>query len=92
MAQFIRKHGESAREHGTSVNWRAYERWVAYTMYASGRRRAAARRYLAAGLRQRDPGSLVRAAGTLFTPRFAERVRRRPEPPAPPWLRLYGDA
>jgi glycosyltransferase involved in cell wall biosynthesis len=89
IERFMDKHGELAREHGISVSWLAYERWVAYEMYVSGHRRAAARRYLATALRHRDPGSMVRAAGTLLSPDWADRLRHRPPPPAPVWLDLY---
>jgi len=84
LESLIVKHPE------VSLDWAAYERWVADSLWGQGQASPAALRYAAAGLRHRDFGSLARAGKTaLPLRRLRDRVRRARLGPIPDWIRLY---
>jgi glycosyltransferase involved in cell wall biosynthesis len=88
--RFSEKHAELAERHGVSPNRLHYDRYVAGSYQRAGRRLAAARRYMQAGLRERDVRTLTRGILSLVVPRFVVRLRRPVRPEAPGWLRAYG--
>ena len=70
-----------------SVDWNAYEHWIARSFRRAGRRREAAAQYLAIAWRFRDPNSLLRVPTVILAPgRIGRLVRRNRRPPAPDWL------
>jgi glycosyltransferase involved in cell wall biosynthesis len=93
-ARLMRKHEELARRHGVSLNWPKYEQWMGRSLFQARRRRAAARSFLATGLRHRDRRSLAWAVRALLPANlkkqlgFAPSAVRRP----PAWLRHYDPA
>ena len=85
FAYFARKHGNG----NGGVERGGFERWVAMGQLRSGNRVAAARTYLAAGVRHRDGGSVARAAAALAGERAVALRRRLRERPDPTWLEAY---
>jgi glycosyltransferase involved in cell wall biosynthesis len=83
------KHAELAERHGVAPDRLHYDRYVAGSYLRVGRRSAAARRYMQAGLRERDVRTLARGIVTLVVPRFLARLRRPIRPQAPAWLRAH---
>jgi GT2 family glycosyltransferase len=83
------KHAELAERHGVAPDRLVYDRYVAGSFLRVGRRSAAARRYMRAGLRERDVRTLARAIVAPVGPRFLARLRRPIRPQAPAWLRVY---
>jgi hypothetical protein len=83
------KHADLARRHGVAPNRFHYDRYVAGSYVLAGRRWAAVRRYVQAGVRERDVRTVARAAATLIVPRSLARLRRRVRPQAPAWLLSY---
>lgn len=69
-----------------NVNWNDYERWIALSLHRAGRRRDAARQYLATARRFRDPRSLLLAGSTVIS---RDRIDRRRRLRAPEWLSDY---
>jgi glycosyltransferase involved in cell wall biosynthesis len=90
--RFVEKHRDLARRHGASFSWVGYEQWMGRTLFLAGRRRAAARSFLATGLRHRDPRSMAWAGRALLPSNLRRTLGLGPgavrEPPA--WLRSYG--
>jgi len=66
----------------------ARARWVAGHQRESGRRVDAVRTYLSNGVRDRDPGNLLRGFALVFGERTLRAVRRAKQgkPRRPPWL------
>jgi glycosyltransferase involved in cell wall biosynthesis len=83
------KHGELAQRHGLAPDRLHYDRYVAGSHLLVGHRTAAARRYVKAGLRERDVQTVARGLMTLFVPRFLARLHRPVRPETPPWLVAY---
>ncbi len=87
LTRLITKHDALSRRFGVTVDVLAYDRYVAGSLWLTGRRREAARRYLAVARNHRDPGSLARAAAALFEHDLVARLRLQGRPPRPEWLR-----
>ena len=98
--RLVEKHGAAAAAHGVRLDRARFGRWVAMGHRRAGRRRRAARTYLDAAIRGRDPGSALRAAGALLGEpalalgrRVAPTDRRSRLPtlgaPEPAWLAAY---
>ena len=83
------KHAELAERHGVAPDRLHYDRYVAGSYLRAGRRSAAARRYMQAGLRERDFRTVARGIVALVVPRFLARLRRSIRPQAPAWLSAY---
>jgi glycosyltransferase involved in cell wall biosynthesis len=92
------KHRRVRQAADVSIDRRVFSRWVALGHRRAGRRSRATRMYAESFVRNRDPGSLVRALVTPFGERPVELMRplRRASRPdsldelgEPPWLRLY---
>jgi glycosyltransferase involved in cell wall biosynthesis len=80
------KHSELARRHGAAPDRLHYDRHIAASQLRAGRRWAAGRRHVRAGLRNRDAATLTRGILTLLVPRSLARLRRRKKPEAPAWV------
>lgn len=81
-----------ANKHANSdggVHRAGFDRWVAMGHLRAGRRFAAARAYLTAGVRHLDFGGVARAAGALVGEPAVALRRRLRERPEPPWLKPY---
>jgi glycosyltransferase involved in cell wall biosynthesis len=89
--RFSKKHAELIRRHGTAPNRLHYDRYIADSHLRAGHRWAAGRRYIQAGLRERDLPTVARALVILVGPRILEwlRRRRRGRLEAPPWLSAH---
>jgi glycosyltransferase involved in cell wall biosynthesis len=83
------KHAELAERHGVAPDRLVYDRYVAGSYLRVGRRSAAARRYMQAGLRERDVRTLARGIVAPVAPRLLARLRRPIRPQAPAWLRAH---
>jgi glycosyltransferase involved in cell wall biosynthesis len=85
--RLIRKHTDL----GIEFDWAAVDRNYAYLLWWSGRRGAAALALLRGVLRNRDAGTLVRAARALLPPSTAKRrpLFNAPDLPNPEWLAAY---
>jgi glycosyltransferase involved in cell wall biosynthesis len=60
------KHAAAAAEHGVGLDGARFARWVASGHARAGRKRKAARIYLASARRNRDAGAVLRAAGAVL--------------------------
>jgi glycosyltransferase involved in cell wall biosynthesis len=81
------KHAALTKRLGVTVDLLGYDRYVAYSYWLAGRRRAAARRYLSVARAHRDLPSLVRAVAAFSTRDFiAQLGLATGRPPAPQWL------
>lgn len=70
-----------ARKHGIEPDRATVARWVAWRQLRAGHRGAAARVYVASGLRDRSPGNLARGMAAVLN------ITRPHRPtPAPAWL------
>ncbi len=93
------KHADTARTYGVELDRAKFSRWVALGHLRAGRRADAARTYLGAAFRYRDPGSAARAIGALLGPdALPLRPQRSPaardtddarSDGAPAWLQRY---
>lgn len=98
LEYLARKHQSARAELGVELNRALFWRWVARGHRRAGRRRLAARTYLAGARRHRDPGAVLRAVGALFGERantagraaamLVGRQEVRPVP-EPEWLSRY---
>jgi glycosyltransferase involved in cell wall biosynthesis len=81
-----------ARERGVSLRRSSADHMRGQALWWSGRRWAAAKSYLAAGVRTADPGAIARAGRSLL-PLDAARALHlaAPVPDAPDWLSRAGD-
>jgi hypothetical protein len=92
-----RKHRQERKAAHIHIDRRVFSRWVALGHRRAGRRLPAMRIYLESFVRNRDPGSLVRALITPFGERPVQLMRRlrrgaTPDPldlGEPSWLALY---
>jgi glycosyltransferase involved in cell wall biosynthesis len=83
------KHAALAERHGVAPDRLRYERYIASSYLRVGRRSAAACRYLQAGFRERDVGTVTRGIATAVVPRSLVRIRRPLRPRAPAWLEAH---
>ena len=67
----------------------AFSCWIAESHRFHGRRLSATRRFLAAGLRHKQPKAFWKAGTTLVDPGVANRIRRARLEPSPDWLSEY---
>ena len=94
LARMARKHAAVVAAHGGRLGGAELARWSARRRGAGAEDAlGAARAYLAAGLRERDAGSLLRAPAALLGERAGRPARARAAPrgasAAPPWLEPY---
>jgi glycosyltransferase involved in cell wall biosynthesis len=80
------KHRPAAERAGVAVDHRAFDRYVASSLWLAGNGADAVRAYLTAARRHRDPAAVLYAARAAI-PRTAKRPRRAP--PDPQWLAEY---
>jgi glycosyltransferase involved in cell wall biosynthesis len=78
-----------AKHPGVRIDWAAYENWIARSLHRAGRRREAAKRYLAVAMRERSAKGVLRAATPIMRRERIERVRRPRDLTRPSWLDLY---
>lgn len=73
-----------------SIDWNAYERWIALSLHRAGRKREAARQYLATARRFRDFRSLLRAPTVIVSPgQIGRLLRGQRRPRRPEWLSAH---
>ncbi|MEA2136198.1 MAG: hypothetical protein QOC68_4107 [Solirubrobacteraceae bacterium] len=92
LAQMAEKHAALVGEHGGRLGGADLERWRVGAGRRAGGRLGAARAYLAAGVRERDAGSLARAPAALLGEGLQGRLRARRAAArvgATPWLDPY---
>jgi glycosyltransferase involved in cell wall biosynthesis len=90
LNRLIKKHDALSRRFEVTVDVLEHDRYVAYSLWLAGRRREAARRFLAVAREHRDPGCLVRAATALLERDLVARLRpAQRRPPGPEWLRRF---
>ena len=77
LARMARKHAAVVAAHGGRLGGAELARWTAAARRRSGGRAMGAGAYLAAGLRERDAGSLVRAPAALLGEPLIGRLRAR---------------
>jgi glycosyltransferase involved in cell wall biosynthesis len=82
-------HRLEAKHEDVSVDWAFLERWMADSLHRAGHRSRAARRYLATGIRYRDPASIVRAGSVLLDRKAIDRLRMGGVPKSLDWLHIY---
>ena len=75
LAYMTRKHAGLVAAHGGRLGGAELARWSAGGRRRGGGRIGAARAYVAAGLRERDAGSLLRAPAALLGERLVGRLR-----------------
>ncbi len=87
--RFSEKHAELIRRHGAGPNRLHYDRYIADSHLRAGHRWIAGRRFVKAGLRERDPPTVARGLMVLV-PRFVVELRRRRRGLlAPSWLSAH---
>ena len=92
LARMAETHASLVRQHGARLGGPELARWSAGGRRRGGGRLGAARAYLAAGVRERDAGSLVRAPAALLGEDLLGRLRGRRAARrvgSPAWLDPY---
>jgi glycosyltransferase involved in cell wall biosynthesis len=93
IEQLPRKHAAIIERLNGRISRAGLDSYFAHSLWWSGFRLTAARRYLVAGIRNRDPRTLIRAPGALLTPKMASRLRLTgPIPETPSWLAASREA
>jgi glycosyltransferase involved in cell wall biosynthesis len=90
-ARLARKYAAAAEGRGVTIDLLTHDTWMARSLLLAGRRRAAARSFIVAGLRHRSATTIAYAARTLLPMNLTSRIGRSPRGvgPEPAWLRRY---
>jgi glycosyltransferase involved in cell wall biosynthesis len=100
LDHLVAKHGEASTRYGVAFDRALFSRWVARGHRRAGRRALAARTFTRGAIAHRDPGSLIRAAGSFFPERVVDASRRlaaverrsrltKEYPPEPAWIARF---